>query len=441
MKQHLTTHIVAACLLSACGPTKEKHDPVDTPWGTGTDGADGGQITNVTADSDSDGGADSTGGGDQVVEDACLLDAQPGFFGYVHQCGGTLAVNFSAAGMASGDAFEFGHGVDGDFYATPKVMACCDPFELPMPGEGFWDQPHAKACVADLVEQACRSVTFKIQDAAEDFPVTIANQAIALSNWVASAEGQESCRDAFWIATGASEATEDVDLALSGARWDLPNDSKWKTIKDPFAVVVNLEILDIYPTEDDGEMLLECLSGAANNDVSFVQAVPGASTPHYKLNAATVSLAGPKYDGQTITGNGALASAGTSCTACSRAAMKPSGTQQLMVEMLDLRSAAPVNVGTPATHVTLDRYWVSLYEPVAATRLTANQYRIPAGEDFLLSTTFAGAAHIIPAKNSTPITVTVGPAATTMGAFQIAYTDVSGALWKMTVNASSWQRQ
>jgi hypothetical protein len=377
---------------------------------------------------------------DDELPNGCLPDAVPGYFGYVHQCAGEILAQSTASGIPGADLVQFGNSVEGESYAEPKVMACCDPLEP----EGS-SEPHLWNCYLDLVETLSRSLPIRIVDAVKSSGPAVKNQATKLANYIADADGQNLCKEAF-LADSEFAAWEIDDLqAPLQHTWVLANDpgyaaeaSEWPLIEDP-EIYIDATVDGIFLPPNPVDWI-ECVDQGKSDSQSFL--VPSEDSPDYAftINLGDAVLVGLTTQDGTFTANPELSAQDNDCSGlgCSSISFsEDAGTWT--VHSLVLHSAGPTEVSNRTTSFTADFFRVELVGPVTATSLGPNKFAIPMlVHTFVLSGSLEGVPHILSGTNLTDIVVENRAGVWGTNSFALRYVDSDAQPWDLTIGAASW---
>jgi hypothetical protein len=388
-------------------------------------------------------GADETGGSvPTAVEGRCLYDPDltANLYGYRYQCEGSVAVDiviehdFDGSPEVGFFELPFGHGVEGDSYEAPLVMACC-PWYDTSPGATNCDQPHERACLVDLVEQGCKSMVAKIEDHAhERFPGlldTAKRQAVLkVAEHVRTHQGD--CTAAFREDTGIAATQPTCDEEGNGVPYvSMLENGVW--MFDPDGAVKNVEIAvaqaqwtGLYPNPvDDPYGAASCESADENDGVLFLEIDPAAGTKVLHLVAGGVELVGAG-----VAGVGEIDSTSTLALA------SEPGAASLEDFALHSAGAAAVLVGDVT--VPVDDFHVRLWGRAPAVVEGSTLTVQPSGARFAVSATVLGESRVNTATNATPIVVTKEAGGWRTSAFSIESPHV-GEPWLLVVAPGRWQ--
>lgn len=387
-------------------------------------------------------GADETGGGGPIVADHCLFDPVDGLHGYKYQCRGNIAIDVVIEGPFDGSPvtdflqLDFGHGVGGDSYEEPHVMACCPPYDDSASSCG---QPHERACVIDLVEQGCKSIVTNLEDFAYDElgkPADLSkrNAVLKIADYVRG--HQPDCMDAFRGDTGIAGASPTCDMEGNGLQFDsLLETGEWSF--DPDGLVSNVEIsvqaanwTGLHPLQGSPDL---CASADENDGVLFREIEPSPESRVLRLVAGSAALDGPWLEGGRVMGISEL-SPQTSQLAI---LVKPS-TGMATLENLELHSSVATEVAAVDTTWVVERFHVRLWDRTGAQPTDAGA-TVPAGSArFAVSATALGGTGVVTATNATPIDITKHAAGWSTSGFSIVaqYADEE---WSLVVMPAQWQ--
>ena len=438
----LITLVAAPSFLTGCG---EPQNPATINFDTDTDG-------NIT----SPGG---TGSGGPFEYNGCLPFPVDNQFGYIHRCEADLSAHFSADVQGGAQEFDFDMYVGDpspilpddpdDNFENPKVMACCgEPLDLDMNDpdylEDWANSDHYRACFHDFIEQGCRSLVFRMREAADELGVVAQSKLNNLADWIAA--NQQECFDTFWPTVEAWNYSFPAEewLELTGT-WQLPDG----TVGNGWNGLTNIEIsLDSSPPNriysaalpENQADWVQCESQLDNNDNSFL--IADDPIDEFILSSGSVDLEGPPLvpQGEPVTGSASFKALNTNCDLCSTLSHADTpGTNDKVVDylLLDIEQA---EVGTSTQTLNLDRARIMLYEPEAAVKTGPQKWTIQKGKaTFLLSGIAEGDAGIVSATNDTRIDLKFS---FFLGwrilPFDITYQDASGQTWTVSVGTLDW---
>ena len=352
-------------------------------------------------------GPNITGPGDTGEWDGCLYIEEPGHTGMQHMCngGGTFRVIFDIVGTGSwdeqdksfSDFFGFGNwATGGDNYASPKIMACCNPlFDKDAP---LHLQPHYMACFHDLAENGCYSMWAYLDEAKKDVPLAARPQLKQLKDWLAT--HMNECYEQFWIASGAAAHVpqHEYDNFVLTHTWHLPSSANTNNIENIRLQAETVSVGSVL-LPDNSNDLLTCKSQKDNNDVVLIVADPDDGDIS-DLWYGHVTLNGPDL----ITGSADLASTLSDCSLCSILSVKLGSNTT--IEAMVLETAYATEVGTRSESLLIDRARISLYAPVEAIAHSSapGLYSIAPGQAlFAVSASAEGAPGIVMVHNQSTI--------------------------------------
>jgi hypothetical protein len=386
-------------------------------------------------------GADETGGADPVpVEDHCLIEPIEGLYGYRYQCEGSVLLDIVIEGGFDGspvsDSFElpFGHGVEGDSYDDPLVMACCPWYATGSPNCG---QHHERACLIDLVEQGCKSMVVKIEDYAYDtFPGVLdtvkRNAVLKIADYVRHHQGD--CTGAFWGQTGIAgtePACDEDDDGVSFA--SMLETGVWAF--DPDGPIDNVEVsvaqaewTGLYPSDDEQHLVGTCQSADDNDGVVFLEIDPVPESKILRLASGSIALAGPSTEG-----TGELSPSST-------LAVNVEANGSASLENLALHSTGTAVVVTAGMSIPVDAFHVRLWDrtPAAVDADRTTLTIAPGAARFAMSATALGESRVRFATNATPIVLTKHPDGWHTAAFSIAYPHHANP-WSLVIAPAQWK--
>lgn len=418
---------------------------VVVPLGAGCGEPSNPESIGPSLETETDGNLGDTG-------DYCLLFPDvPGDppSGWTHRCEGDLSVHFSANVTSHGSQsfdfdFYFGDPFQpddpDDSFANPKVMACCSPMDPPDPNNEEWaNAPHYKACFHDMIEQGCRSLVFRLRQAADDLSVG-GGQVEDLADWIA--EHQQECREAFYLSVLQWEYSPEEPWLELEATWNLPDGTVlngWPSLSNIDIALVSSPPNRVYNARlpPDPADWQECGSQYENNDNIF--AVADDPIDDFVLESGSVDLLGPKIGDEFVVGSAPLASARTLCDLCSTLSHVPDGDDRIIDYLL--LDAIDAEVGTSVETLTLDRTRIQLYEPLTAVKSGRDQWTIAAGKaSFVVSGFAEGEAGLVMVPNSTAIDLKWS---SSLGwrilPFELEYTDATAETWTITIGTLTWE--
>lgn len=340
----------------------------------------------------------------------------------------------------------FGHGVNGDSYEEPHVMACCPELDPELPG---CEQGHEQACMADLVEQGCKSIETNLRDFADDqhggqgIEDAIIRAAIhKIADHVET--HQRDCIEELVTNTGIGTTAPSCDPDGTGVEYDvLLETGQWSF--DPAGLIDNVTISiataswdGVHPTSG---ALDPCTSGNENDDVLFLEIDPVPGSKRLRMVSGTAVLHGPSLE---IVGVAELASIGTGCAVdrCSQLAIAVDRDQgTISLEDMQLRLAGTTNVGEPSAAITVDALRVRLWDGTRAQldRSGTTATIPPGGAWFVVGAASGEMRGVVTATNETAIVLHEEDGAWTSSAFTLARRDAAGERWALAVMPATWQ--
>lgn len=428
----LTSRLLSiAIVVSACGD--DQGAIPDEPFDTDSVGADG----MSTGDAEGE-GVDETGGG-PTASDHCLIDPVDELYAYKYQCEGSVIIDITMEGLPGGspmsDSIElqFGHGVEGDSYEQPHVMACCPVYDLMTPG---CEQDHARACVIDVVDQGCKSMFVSLSDYAYDtFPGlenTLSRNAV-LRAAEHVRQHQADCTTAFWDETGIASTLPACDMKGNDAvEFDsLLETGEWSF--DPGGeidlVTITVQAADwtsLYPLDGSPEI---CWSADENDGVLFLEVDPAPESMRLRLAAGSATLEGP-----SIHGLGELSSTS------SLALLTDSASGSASMEAFELHSAGMAVIATGGEPVAIEQFHVRLWDRTpASTDASGTILTVaPGAGRFVVSATALGNTGVVTATNATPLVITNDGTGWSMSGFSIVHQHASEP-WALVLMPGRWQ--
>jgi hypothetical protein len=370
-------------------------------------------------------------------------------FGYKYQCAGNIFIDVTIEGDFDGspvsDSLElqFGPGVDGDSYDAPHVMACCPELDLSAP---FCEQPHEQFCMADLVEQGCKSMETNLRDFANDaFGGMSIEDAVKRSAVHKIADHvrdhQADCIKAFVENTGIGTIPPACDEDGNGVGYDsLLEAGSWSF--DPDGLVTNVSISvpeanwdSVHPLD---EAPGECLSANDNDGVLFLEIDPDPGSIKGRLTAGYAALYGPRDDG-VIQGIAELDSTTLGCATgrCSEiAVVDDSAVGRGSLVNLQIYSTTPTMFGG----VLVDAFELRLWNATAASfDARAGAFVVQPGHAWFAIRAVSGEwSGAITATNETELTIARTPEGWLTSALVVSYHDGIGGHWRLVVAPTQW---
>lgn len=359
--------------------------------------------------------------------------------------------DFEGSPVLDSLVLEFGHGVPGDDYAHPHVMACCPEYDLSSPN---CERGHEQACMADLAEQGCKSIVPNLHDFAEDDEFggpglvnAVKRAAIhKIADYVR--DHQVDCIEQFITNTGIGPTPPTCDEEDNGVGYDaLLEAGAWSF--DPPGLVSNVEIsvqsaswTSLHPLDGSAE---HCQSSGDNDDVLFLEhEPPDPGSKLFLLATGSVALHGPALDGNPVEGYGALGSAATGCQPgrCSSLRVAIDSTRSVAaLEGFELYAASAAEVGTSDQSVVVQDFRVLLWDSTPALLDDAGgTLTIPPGHArFAVSAAVDDMRGAITATNASPIVLSQVEHAWSSSGFEILHRDALGQEWVLVIMPIQWQ--
>lgn len=389
-------------------------------------------------------GADETGGGLAAAEH-CLFEPVDGRYGYRYQCAGSITIGVSIEGTFPGSpvtddlALEFGHGVDGDSYDEPHVMACCPAYDLAaLPCE----QDHKRACLIDLVDQGCKSMVTNLEDFAYDefgAPGELAERNAVLKIADHVRHHQQDCVDRFWGDTQLSSTASTCDMDGNGPPFEAMLESGAWSFDPDGLVVSNVQIAvqvaewtDLHPLEGSPDV---CWSMHDNDGVLFLEIDPDPEAKVVHLVAGRAAFHGPSLEGEQIEGAGALG------PASSLALLSDPGTGSASLENLELHSAGAAELRIGGESVVIERFQVRLWDSTPAMVDDGGEtLTIPPGHArFAVSARAMDMNGVNTALNTTAIVITRVHDGWMTSGFTIDHRDDASEAWSLVILPGRWE--
>jgi hypothetical protein len=383
-------------------------------------------------------------------EEQCLTQPVPGRTGFRYQCEGDMVIdvvvegNFDESPVSESLEITFGHGVAGDSYDEPHVMACCPEHD---PDVADCEQGHEQACMADLASQGCKSIEPNLRDFADDHyggpglkNAIMRSQIGKIAEHVANHQGD--CIDAFIENTGVGPTEPSCNPDGTGVEYDaLLETGEWSFDPDGAVDLVTISVAmatwaGIYP---DGIMPSTCTSSEENDGVVFLEIDPAPGAKRLLLAAGSAVLHGP---GLGAMGVAELESFATGCEQdrCSQIAIaidRDNGMASL--DDFQLRLAGTTVVSAGSISMPVDGFGVRLWDSTRAV-LRGNTATIPPGGAwFVVSATSGEARGVVSATNETAIVLREEDGGWSSSAFTIARRDTAGERWALVIMPAAWE--
>lgn len=435
------TPLVLLGNLAACGESGQGSDPPVIVTATDDAGEAG------------DDGADESGGG-PFPTSTCLMENTPNRFGYKYQCGGNITIeaviegDFPDSPATNSLELVFGPGVEGDSYETPHVMACCPEYDTTIPN---CEQEHEQYCIADLVEQGCKSMEPNLRDFADEafssasFEDTIKRGAI---NKIADhvRDHQVDCLNTFVTDTGVGTIPPGCDMDGNGIRYgELLQTGVWSF--DPDGLVTNVRITvseanwtGLFPLDGTPD---QCNSADDNDGVLFLELDPEPGSTIVFLVMGSASVHGPPLGDEKIEGIAMLSSEVSGCQPGSCSSMRvliDDLTGMGSLESFEAHSAAPVEVGTSDDALAVDDFQVRLWDstPAVFDPQTDTLTIPPGAARYAISADAEGIHRAITATNETTLVLTRELDGWTSSELTIGYDDELGSHWTLVLAPAQW---
>jgi hypothetical protein len=258
-----------------------------------------------------------------------------------------------------------------------------------------------------------------------------------LANWVASAEGQQDCRQVFLNDSGVADWGID-DTGILQQTWELMNSSDWANIENP-TISIDAEMVDIFLPESS-EDRLQCTDNSLSDAQSFLTANDEPSDFVFTLDAGDAVLVGPSYSGGSLTASPMLHSQRTLCDEADCSMLRLSNDSGVhVVDAMRLDSYGDTVVSNSEIEITVDSFRIELVGPLPADSSSANAFTINRdGAVFVVNGLVEGVPHMIPVKNVTPIKFTRSGTGWKSSSFAVQHLDVERETWHLTVAAATW---
>jgi hypothetical protein len=383
-------------------------------------------------------------------EEQCLTKPKTGSTALRYQCAGDMMIDvvvegdFDESPVEDSLTITFGHGVPGDSYEEPHVMACCPAYDPDLPD---CEQGHEQACMADLASQGCMSIEPNLRDFADDHyggpglkNAIIRSQINKIAEHVANHQGD--CIDAFIENTGVGPTEPSCNPDGTGVEYDaLLETGEWSFDPDGAVDLVTISIAmaswaGIY---SDGSGPATCTSSEENDGVVFNEIDPASWAERLLLAAGTAVLDGP---GLGAMGIADLESLATGCgqDRCSQLAIAVDhdvGTASL--DDFQLRLAGTTVVRAGSISMPVDGFGVRLWDSTRAV-LRGNTATIPPGGAWFVVSAASGAVRgVVSATNETAIVLREADGGWSSSAFTIAKRDAAGERWALVVMPARWE--
>ncbi len=421
-----------------------------------------GVVVGLTACGDDGQGTDppvvgsATDGDDPTEGDGpalgCLIEPEAGSAALRYQCEGDIVIDvtvespFDESPVMDSLLLTFGHGVEGDSYDEPHVMACCPKYDLHAPD---CEQGHERACMADLAEQGCKSIETNLRDFADDhyggpgLENSIVRSAVnKIADYVQTHQGD--CIEQFVTNTGIGSTAPSCDPDGSGVDYDtLLATGEWSFDPDGVVDLVTISVAmaswtGVYPTHDRHE---RCTSADENDGVLFLELDPAPWAKRLLLANGTAVLHGP---GLEVVGVAELEALDTGCTQdrCSRIAIavdRDEGTASL--DDLQFQLAGTAEVGYGSISMPVDRFGVRLWDGTRAILdgVGTTATIPPGGAWFVVNAASGESRGVVSATNETAIVLHREGGGWSSSAFMIAHRDAAGERWALAIMPARWQ--
>lgn len=388
----------------------------------------------------------------KLDRDVCLTEPN-GHTKTVHQCQGGLSISVEFDTFLGNCAETLGSaslceelilfGPSQDSYAAPAVMACCDPLPADDPDYELEKDSYLQYCVADSIEQLCRSLPLRLQKYIDDGLFLFGKgQAKRLQAWLSRQENLESCYAALYDRSD--------ELGVIEPREWLVNDGdngEWGLLEN-FTIKLDLARVNHVALPEDPQDWLECVDNNFNNTEIFEQVIPGPPGLVGATNLASpasVTVVGPELLGAPILGGGRILPSQGPCESCSRMELIADGSSpDWALTELELVSYGPVRLGNADFALDIERAAIRLYAlaPGILARETEGPlvHLIPAHRaGFVVSGVSHGVADLRWATNATPIVLYPTDRGWRMEAFELEHIDRNQDRWSIQLPSMIWE--
>lgn len=394
-----------------------------------------------------DGGADEVGDGDgdeseqdpEAVK-ACTANGDE-IERTMYQCEGHLTALISfetikgdcaktlenAAVCSEHHEFGVGH----EPYESPAVMACCEP-------ELATEVDLLRYCTSDMIEQACRSVSARLQFVIENTDSGLVKaQVTNLLVWVNN--NQQECVDALHKPIEHGKIGPVSWLVNDG------NNENWPGISK-FTITLSEAVVESASLPADAADYLGCEDDSANDAEVFEErgpVAPARDLDSYHLgNSLVASIKGPKLANGGVVDGSVKTASQSICVApwCSTLDIG-GGSGRVVIEDLRFYADGRTTVTVGEMPVAIDGLTLRLYGRLLPTPYHANMadaYMVePGGAHFLVSGFVGGEANVRWVSNTSPLYVYKSPEGWTISAFTVGYVDRLGT-WEAMIPATVW---
>lgn len=390
--------------------------------------------------------------GDTGDDEGCLMESRDGRSGFRYQCEGSIIIDIVVEGPFDGSPsmsslqLEFGHGVPGDTYDEPHVMACCPEYDPELPS---CEQGHEQACMADLAVQGCMSMEVNLRNFADEqyggpgLENAAARSAInKIADYIQSHQGD--CIEQFVNNTGVAPTPSNCGPDGTGVEYDeLLETGVWSF--DPQGLVDQVTVsiaaaswTGIHPMSGPVD---SCSSAEDNDGVLFFQVDPKPGSKRLQMAQGTAVLHGPSNEimGAAELESSAMGCAPERCSLLTIAVDRAEGTAS--VEDMQLRLAGTASVGAFSAALTVDAFQVRLWDATRASLDEAGTTAVipPGGAWFVVSAASGELHGVVSATNETAIVLHEEEAGWASSAFTIAKRDAAGDRWALAVMPAAWQ--
>lgn len=347
------------------------------------------------------------------------------YYGFVHQCEGSVELSYQANSESGGYSFSFGPGaqnpslwVNPDSCDLPLVAACCGPFNYENP---TFEQklPYLNNCLLDTVQQTCHAIPHLLRRAAEEADSVITRLALkAAANELESRESE--CVHDLW----AGGPTEEDPTRLIERMWT-PKKGVTITIVDA----------EVYDWTVEGDVAWNTCTGMFENDPAVVPTAP------FQVPGIIAMTQTSLVPGTTMSGSGPGGSKATIIPSSQSSSMSlaylADGSLRVTGLLLEAESISVSVFGVEAQLQRSSMVLGNVLEP----RFAGGEYTVDVGStSFVVATTFGGDSRTVTFPNVDPITFRE----TTSGAwefdpFDLAYTEQGIGNWVLSFDGLLFQ--
>jgi hypothetical protein len=324
---------------------------------------------------------------------------------------------------------EFGMGLEP--YETPSVMACCEP-------ELATEDDLLRYCASDMIEQACRSISARLQFVIENTDRDLVKTQVSnLLVWVN--KNQQACMDAL------HQPNEDGNIGPVSWLVNGGKNKDWPGIQN-FKITLGEAVVESASLPADTADYLACEDDSANDAEVFEErgpVAPARDLDSYHLADSFVgSINGPNLRNGGVV-HGAVKTAAQSFCAAPWCSTLDIGDDsgRVVIEDLRLYADGTTTVTAGEMPVAVDGLTLRLYGRVLPKPYHGNvddAYMVErGGAHFLVSGFVGGEANVRWVSNTSPLHVYKTAEGWTLSAFTVGYVDRLGT-WEAMIPATLW---